>query len=133
MKLHSVADFVNGWGEDRKSLKVLKGEVKVDFQRVFAIYLLKLCLKFNTSEASKKKKLRKSSVLGIKNHRSAAVRPPPHGSASDTYQLNTSIELLLIILVFLYFHLIRQCCVTFVGLYGPEARHPRQPCSLQIL
>ena len=44
--------------------------------------------------------LRKFSVLGIKNHRSAAVRgggagcalPPPPGSASDTIIINVSIK-----------------------------------------
>jgi len=36
-------DFVNGGGEGvRKSLKVLKVEVKVIFKRVWAVFLLKL-------------------------------------------------------------------------------------------
>jgi len=34
---------------------------------------------------SERKKLRKFSVLGIKNHTSAAVRAPPTGSASVKY------------------------------------------------
>ena len=39
----------------RKSLKVLKVEVKVIIQRVWAIFLLKLCLKVIASEASDEK------------------------------------------------------------------------------
>ena len=46
-------------------------------------------LKINRERSERRKKLRKNSVLGIKNHRSAAVRGgarrvrPPPGSASD--------------------------------------------------
>jgi len=42
-----------GWG--RKSLEVLKVEVKVIFKRVLAVFLLKLCLKLIKSEASEEK------------------------------------------------------------------------------
>ena len=43
------------------------------FQRVLAIFLLKLCLKFIASEASEEFFQRNNSVLGINIHRSAAV------------------------------------------------------------
>jgi len=66
-------DFVNGGGGWKKSLKVLKIEVKVIFQRVLPLFLLELCLKMIASVAIEEK-LCKISVLGIKNHRSAAVR-----------------------------------------------------------
>ena len=39
----------------RKSSKVLKVEVKVILNRVLAVFLLKLCLKFIASEASEDK------------------------------------------------------------------------------
>jgi len=57
-------------GGGRKSLKVLKVEVKAFFQRVLAIFLLNLYLKLIASE----EKMRTISVLGINNDRSAAVR-----------------------------------------------------------
>ena len=47
-------DFVNGGG-GRKSLKVVKVEVKVIFKRVLAVFVLKLCLKLIASEASEEK------------------------------------------------------------------------------
>jgi len=83
-------DFVNEGGgrKCRKSMKLLKAEVKVILSVFLAIFLLKVCLKFIASEASEEKTEQKS-VLGIKNHRSAAVRggrapgAPPPGSASD--------------------------------------------------
>ena len=51
--LRGGVDFVKGGG--RKSLKVLTVEVKSHFQRVFAIFLIKLGLKLIASEASKEK------------------------------------------------------------------------------
>ena len=50
-------DFVNGvGGRGRKSLKVLKVEVKVIFKRVLVIFILHLCLKLIASEASEENK-----------------------------------------------------------------------------
>jgi len=54
LTLGGGVDFVNGgwgWGV-RKSLKVLKFEVKVIFSVFLAIFLLKLSLKLIASEAS---------------------------------------------------------------------------------
>ena len=48
--LRGGVDFVNGEGGGRKSLKMLKIEVKVILKRVLAIFLLKLCLKLVASE-----------------------------------------------------------------------------------
>ena len=48
-------DFVNGEGGGRKSLKMLKIEVKVILKRVLVVLLLKLCLKLIASEASEEK------------------------------------------------------------------------------
>jgi len=64
----------------RKSLKVLIVEVKVIFSVFLAIYTLKLCLKSFASERAERK-MRKISVLGINNHKSAAVRGARAGCA----------------------------------------------------
>ena len=48
-------DFVNGGGGGRKSLKVLKVEVKVIYERVLVIFKVKECLKLIASEASEEK------------------------------------------------------------------------------
>ena len=48
-------DFVNGEGGVRKSLKVLKVEVKVILKRVLVLFILHLCLKLIASEASEEK------------------------------------------------------------------------------
>ena len=58
----------------RKSLKVLKVEVKVILKRVLVLFLLHLCLKLVASEASEEKKREKLAFWALKNHRSAAVR-----------------------------------------------------------
>jgi len=42
-------------GGGRKSLKVLKVEVKVTLKRVLVLFLLNLCLKLIASEASEEK------------------------------------------------------------------------------
>ena len=48
-------DFVNRGEGGRKSLKVLKVEVKVILKRVLVLFLLNLCLKLIASEASEEK------------------------------------------------------------------------------
>ena len=49
--LRGGVDFVKGGG-GRKSLKVLKVEVKVIFSVFLDVFLLQLCLKLTASEAS---------------------------------------------------------------------------------
>jgi len=56
--LRGGVDLVNGGGggrKCRKSLKMLKVEVKVIFSVFLAIFLLKSCLKLVASEASEEK------------------------------------------------------------------------------
>ena len=64
-------DFVNRGGGSRKSLKVLKVEVKV-ILAWFGHFLLKLCIKLIASEAGEEK-IEKNSVWGIQNHGSASA------------------------------------------------------------
>ena len=71
--LRGGALSTGGDGGCRKSLNVLKVQVKVILKRVLVVYLLNLCLKLIASEASEEK-IKKTSVLDIKSHRSAAVR-----------------------------------------------------------
>jgi len=69
-----------GGCKGRKSLKVFMVEVKVIIFRVLGHVSMKIMLKISRE---RRKQLRKISILGIKKHRSAAVRggagcaPPP--------------------------------------------------------
>jgi len=48
----NLREGVNVWGEGRQSLNVLKVEVNVSFERVLAIFVLKLCFKSIASEGT---------------------------------------------------------------------------------
>ena len=89
--LRGGVDFVNGgWGVENH-WKCWWLKVKFIFSVFLAIFLLQLWLTWIASEASEKK-VRKNSVLVIKNRRSAAVRGGarrmrPPGSASELCDL----------------------------------------------
>jgi len=57
----------------RQSLKVLKVDVKVSFNVLWPYFFIEIMLKINRE----RRKMRKISVLGIKNHKSAAVSVDP--------------------------------------------------------
>ena len=86
LTLGGGVNFVNGGC--RQSLKVLKVEVKIIFQRVLAIFLLKLCLKIIASEEKfvKMQRFQHKKILGPRPLRGARrVRPPGFASAYHGY------------------------------------------------
>ena len=71
-------NFVNGGGGGSKSLKVLKVEESHYLARLGHISI-KIMLIINR-ERSERRKWGKNSAMGIKNHRSAAVRGEAPGA-----------------------------------------------------
>ena len=70
-------DFVNGRGGGRKSLKVLMVEFKVKvklFLRDFDHISINIMLKINRERSERRKIREKLAFLGMKKHRSVAIR-----------------------------------------------------------
>jgi len=77
--LRGGVDFVNEGG--KKIVESIDDWRKKSFLACFWHSSIKVMLKMNREQSERRKKLRKFSVLGIKNHRSVAVRGARAGCA----------------------------------------------------